>query len=70
MLAQSISIKAVAMRCGLGDSGLFGFWLRFGSVTGLFQTCSFAEASPKAKILAAHPLHLFVNVTLARRCAK
>ena len=28
------------------SSGLFGFWRRFGSVTGSLWTCSFAEASP------------------------
>jgi hypothetical protein len=27
--------------------GLLIFWLRFGSVTGFFRTCSFAKALPK-----------------------
>ena len=37
--------------CGSGEqaSGLFGFGLRFGSVTGFFGTCAFAKASPKPK---------------------
>jgi hypothetical protein len=40
------------------NSGLFGFWLRSGSVTGLFQTCSFTGASPKPKNPRCTPLHL------------
>jgi hypothetical protein len=41
------------------DSGPFDFWLRFGSVTGFFKTCSFAEASPKTKNPRCTPLHHF-----------
>src|SRR5882724_1684558 len=41
------------------EGGLFGFWLRFGSVTGFFGTCAFAKASPKPKNPRSERLHYF-----------
>jgi hypothetical protein len=32
------------------EAGSFDFWLRFGSVTGVLQTCSFVKASPKPNL--------------------
>src|ERR1700722_10584665 len=55
----SISLKAVAMSWNHEGRGLFGFWLRFGSVTGLLVTCAFVEALPKAKNPRGSSLHLF-----------
>jgi hypothetical protein len=44
----SILKNTVAIRDKRG-SGLFEFWLRFGSVTGSPWTCSVAKASPEPK---------------------
>src|SRR5580704_4431208 len=43
------------------EAGPFNFWLRFGSVTGLFQTCSFAKASPEVKNPGSERLHYFLK---------
>jgi hypothetical protein len=42
-------------------AGPFDFWLRFGSVTGFFQTCAFAKASPKVKTPGSEWLQYFLN---------
>jgi hypothetical protein len=49
------------------DSGLFGFWLRFGSVTGLFKPAPSPKPRQKSKILAAHRYIISVNALSARR---
>jgi hypothetical protein len=43
------------------DSGLFGFWLRFGSVTGFFKPAPSPKPRQKLKILAAHRYIFSVN---------
>ena len=43
------------------EAGPFNFWLRFGSVTGFFETCSFAKASPKVKNPGSKWLYYFLN---------
>jgi hypothetical protein len=48
------------------DSGLFGFWLRFGSVTGLFKPAPSPKPRQKSKILAAHRYIISVNALDAR----
>jgi hypothetical protein len=45
----------------VNEAGSFDFWLRFGSVTGVLQTCSFAKASPKVKISGSEWLQYFLN---------
>ena len=49
------------MRMKKGESGLFGFWLRFGSVTGRFGHAPSPKPRQNPKILAPHRLHLFFN---------
>jgi hypothetical protein len=52
------------------DSGLFGFWLRFGSVTGFIKPAPSPKPRQKPKILAAHR-HIFsVNKFCRRRFHK
>jgi hypothetical protein len=46
------------------DSGLFDFWLRFGSVTGLFKPAPSPKPRQKSKILAAHRYIISVNTLL------
>jgi hypothetical protein len=48
----------------LTDSGLFGFWLRFSSVTGLFKPAPSLNPCQKQKILAAHRYIISVNALL------
>ena len=48
----------------------FGFWLRFGSVTGLQGTCSFAKASPKPKNPRSERLHCFLKRSKADEVLK
>jgi hypothetical protein len=43
------------------DSGLFGFWRRFGSVTGIFKPAPSPKPCQKPKILAAHRYIFSVN---------
>jgi len=43
------------------NSGLFGFWLRSGSVTGLFKPAPSPEPRQKPKILAAHHYIFYGN---------
>jgi len=43
------------------NSGLFDFWLRFGSVTGLFKPAPSPKPRQKPKILAAHRYIFSVN---------
>jgi hypothetical protein len=43
------------------DSGLFGFWLRFGSVTGFFKPALSPKPRQKPKFLAAHRYIFSVN---------
>jgi hypothetical protein len=43
------------------DSGLFGFWRRFGSVTGFFKPAPSPKPRQKSKILAAHRYIFSVN---------
>src|SRR6185437_10891310 len=43
------------------DSGLFGFWLRFGSVTGFFKPAPSPKPRQNPKILAAHRYIFSVN---------
>jgi hypothetical protein len=43
------------------NSGLFGFWLRFGSVTGFFKPAPSPKPRQKPKILAAHRYIFSVN---------
>jgi hypothetical protein len=43
------------------EAGRFNFWRRFGSVTGFFQTCSFAKASPEVKNPGSERLHYFLK---------
>jgi hypothetical protein len=50
----SISIKYVADALRRMNSGLFGFWHRFGSVTGFFKPAPSPKSRQKPKILAAH----------------
>src|SRR6202041_3381702 len=45
-------------------SGLFGFGLRFGSVTGFSGTCAFAKASPKPK----NPRSAWLQYFFKRTC--
>src|SRR6185437_1728345 len=44
-----------------GHSGLFDFWLRFGSVTGFFKPAPSPKPRQKPKILAAHRYIFSVN---------
>lgn len=46
------------------DSGLFGFWLRFGSVTGFFKPAPSPKPRQKPKILAAHRYIFSVNALI------
>ena len=48
------------------NSGLFGFWLRFGSVTGLFKPAPSPKPRQKPKILAAHRYIFSVNALVPR----
>ncbi|HEX4263450.1 MAG TPA: hypothetical protein VH597_03850 [Verrucomicrobiae bacterium] len=43
------------------DNGLFGFWRRFGSVTGFFKPAPSPKPRQKPKILAAHRYIFSVN---------
>jgi hypothetical protein len=43
------------------NSGLFGFWLRFGSVTGFFKPAPSPKPRQTPKILAAHRYIFSVN---------
>src|SRR6185312_17241842 len=43
------------------DSGLFDFWLRFGSVTGFFKPAPSPKPRQKPKILAPHRYIFSVN---------
>jgi hypothetical protein len=43
------------------DSGFFGFWLRFGSVTGFFKPAPSSKPRQTPKILAAHRYIFSVN---------
>jgi hypothetical protein len=43
------------------DSGLFDFWLRFGSVTGFCKPAPLPKPRQKSKILAAHRYIISVN---------
>ena len=43
------------------ESGLFGLWLRFGSVTGFFKPAPSPKPRQKPKILAAHRYIFSVN---------
>jgi hypothetical protein len=47
------------------NSGLFDFWLRFGSVTGLFKPAPSPKPCQKSKILAAHRYIFSVNALAA-----
>ena len=60
-LGPELSIKSVAMSKSPMDGGLFGFWLRFGSVTGFFKPASSPEPRQKPKILAAYRYSFSVN---------
>jgi hypothetical protein len=51
----------------LTDSGLFDFWLRFGSVTGFFKPAPSPELRQKPKILAADRYIFSVNALAKRR---
>jgi hypothetical protein len=46
---------------GPADSGLLGFWLRFGSITGFFKPAPSPKPRQKPKILAAHRYIFSVN---------
>ena len=56
-LPQSCSDGLMVLR----DSGLLGFWLRFGSVSGFFKPAPSPKPRQKPKILAAHPYIVSVN---------
>jgi hypothetical protein len=43
------------------ESGLFGFWLRFGSVTGFCKPAPSPKPRQKTKILAPNWLQYFLN---------
>src|ERR1700751_3884595 len=47
------------------DSGLFGFWLRFGSVTGFFKPAPSPKPRQKPKILAAHRYIFSINALIS-----
>ena len=47
-----------------GGSGLFGFWLRFGSVTGPLGHASSPKPRQKPKILAPHRYIISVNALM------
>jgi hypothetical protein len=54
----------------MADSGLFGFWRRFGSVTGFFKPAPSPKPCQKPKILAAHRYIFSVNaLAIKPRCA-
>ncbi|HXE42375.1 MAG TPA: hypothetical protein VN516_05055 [Candidatus Baltobacteraceae bacterium] len=44
-----------------GKSGLFGFWLRFGSVTGFIKPAPSPKPRQNPKILAPNWLQYFLN---------
>jgi hypothetical protein len=46
------------------NSGLFGFWRRFGSVTGFFKPVPLPKPRQKPKILAAHRYIFSVNALM------
>jgi hypothetical protein len=48
-------------RLVLRDSGLFGFWLRFSSVTGFIKPAPSLKPRQKPKILAAHRYRFSLN---------
>jgi hypothetical protein len=48
-----------------GHSGLFGFWLRFGSVTGFFKPAPSPKPRQNPKILATHRYIISVNALRA-----
>jgi hypothetical protein len=50
----------------LTDNGLFCFWLRFSSVTGLWKPAPSLKPSQKQKILAAHRYIISVNALNAK----
>jgi len=51
------------------NSGLFGFWLCFGSVTGFFKPAPSPKPRQKPKILAAHRYIFYVNALYDERAA-
>jgi hypothetical protein len=50
--------KSCSDELKMDDSGLFGFWLRFGSVTGFIKPAPSPKPRQNPKILAAHR-HIF-----------
>jgi hypothetical protein len=48
------------------DSGLFGFWRRFGSVTGFFKPAPSPKPCQKPKTLAAHRYIFSVNALVIK----
>ena len=48
-------------------SGVFGFWLRFGSVTGFFKPAPSPKPRQKPKTLAPHRYIISVNALKVRR---
>jgi hypothetical protein len=54
------------MCCWYCESGLFNFWLRFGSVTGLFKPAPSPKPRQKSKILAAHRYIISVNALISQ----
>jgi hypothetical protein len=53
-LFRSVLVNVVATRQGNGTSGRFGFWRRFGSVTGLLAMLLHQNFSQTPKILASN----------------
>src|SRR6202789_14511 len=53
---------------GQRKSGLFEFWLRFGSVTGLFKPAPSPKPRQNSKILAPNGYNFFSNA-LANLCS-
>jgi len=52
------------------NSGLFGFWRRFGSVAGLFKPAPSPKPRQKPKIPAAHRYIFSVNALAANSKSK
>ena len=66
MGADPVRLEHFPQSCSAGlmvltDSGLLGFWLRFGSVAGFFKPAPSPKPRQKPKILAVHRYIFSVN---------
>jgi hypothetical protein len=65
-ILQSILKNTVAIRQGRRENGLFGFWLRFGSVAGLLEPAPSPKPRQNPKILVSNGYSVFSNAPCCR----